>query len=268
MFLDHEVASFAPGSPDQSGSAHSVVSVRGETVFADLVVGADGGRSIVRKEFEDHQPPRVLPDVGWRGLPNGVPSDWKNGRISESWGGGSRFGIAPVSEGRTYWYATENTDSGIKLSREKWKAHLLDRFRQWHAPICDLIDATDERDILLSGICESLPLRSWSRGTLTLLGDAAHLMTPNLGQGAAMALEDAWVLAKSLQASGCNPTALNNYDRIRKYRASFVVWQSRQVGKVIQLEHPVLTAMRNGSLRLMPDWIGARALSPIFNFRA
>ena len=93
-------------------------------------------------------------------------------------------------------------------------------------------------------------------------------LTSNLGQGAAMALEDASVLAKCLQASGCNHAALEQYERIRKSRASFVVWQSRQVGKMIQLEHPVLTAARDGVLRLMPDWIGVRALSPIFNFRA
>ncbi len=245
----------------------TVTSGHGVTLSADLLVGADGGNSVVRAAIGDARTPRVLGYVGWRGLVSQVPIEWNDGRISESWGDGGRFGIAPVAAGRTYWYATENAPAGWNVPVEKRKAHLLKRFRNWHAPVCDLIAATQDDDILLSPISEQRALRSWHRGSATLLGDAAHLMSPNLGQGAAMALEDAWVLAECLREDGCGGTALLRYEKLRKRRISFTVWLSRQVGRLIQMEHPALMLARDTALRLTPDWIGACTLAPVFNFR-
>jgi len=265
VLLDREVVSV---SPSGIGERIAVRSARGETADADLIVGADGGRSMVRDFIAGAQAPRTLGYVGWRGLVSQLPSGWENGRITESWGRGGRFGIAPVSAGRTYWYATENVPSGWDVPPEKRKAHLLARFRDWHSPICELIEATNDPDILLSSISEQAALRSWFRGSVTLLGDAAHLMTPNLGQGAAMALEDAWILAECLRAEICDRDALKRYERLRKRRASLVVWLSHQVGRMIQLENPALAALRDGMLRVTPDWVGACMLAPVFNFRA
>jgi len=145
---------------------------------------------------------------------------------------------------------------------------LLSRFRTWHAPICDLIDATSEEDILLTEISEQPPIRTWSRGGVILLGDAAHLMTPNLGQGAAMAMEDAWVLAECLRNGDDFPGSLRRFKRLRKPRDSWIVWKSRQIGKIIQLQRPEWVSLRDGLLRITPDWVGARSLAPVFDFRA
>ena len=265
VLLNHEVREVKHAS---QGGTTSVTSAHGATYSPDLLVGADGGNSTIRAAVGDARLPRALGYVGWRGLVSQVPTGWEDGRISESWGEGGRFGIAPVTAGRTYWYATENKLAGWNVPIEARKAHLLRRFRHWHAPVCDLIAATNDDDILLSQISEQHTLRSWHRGSVTVLGDAAHLMSPNLGQGAAMAMEDAWVLAKCLREHGTGNAALLHYEKLRRRRTSFIVWLSRQVGSLIQIEHPLLTVARDTALRLTPDWIGTRSLTPVFNFRA
>ena len=183
-------------------------------------------------------------------------------------GNGGRFGIAPVGDGRTYWYATENVAAEWNVPPAERKGRLLSRFHEWHAPIADLIAATTDEAILLNDISEQEALKTWGRGCVTLLGDAAHLMTPNLGQGAAMALEDAWVLAGCLETAPRIAEAVQRYERLRKPRASSIGWQSRQVGRLIQLQNPALTALRDAGLRLLPDWMGTWGMRSVFGFRA
>lgn len=261
--LGHEVISIA----DDPAKGVEVQAANGHAGWAKIVVGADGGRSIVRNLVFGAQSLRRLGYVGWRGMVDLVPEGWKCGRISESWGDGGRFGIAPVSGHRTYWYATENVPENWPIPMEGRKSHLLAKFRSWHAPICELIEATPDENILLGDISEIASLNAWQSNSVALLGDAAHLMTPNLGQGAATALEDAWVLVKCFAEIGVNPSALARYEMLRRSRAGQIVWQSRQVGRLIQLKSPVLSAIRDFSLRLLPDFAGALALAPVFNFR-
>jgi len=240
----------------------------GDSCMADLVIGADGGKSIVRKLIFGSNDLRECRYVGWRALVDHVPKGWDDGRITESWGGGCRFGIAPISPTRSYWYATENIRPGWGLPPEQYKAHLLAKFHHWHRPISDMIEATPPENILLNSIADHPQLPRWSRGRVGLLGDAAHLMTPNLGQGAAMALEDALVLADCLRQCGPRESALLNYERRRRWRAAYVVWQSRQVGRMIQVELPWLSWLRDTVLRLTPDALGMLSMAPVFDFRA
>jgi 2-polyprenyl-6-methoxyphenol hydroxylase-like FAD-dependent oxidoreductase len=264
LLLDHEAVSVEPGQPE--GMA-TVGFANGVQRMAKLVVGADGGKSILRQRVFGSTSPRPLSYVGWRALVNWVPPEWRSGMVSESWAEGCRFGIAPVGGGRTYWYATENASPGWAPAALDYKRHLLRRFSSWHKPIERLIEATPDQDILLTPICEQAPLATWRSGQVIVLGDAAHLMTPNLGQGAAMALEDAWVLAACLAEEGSMSRALRQYERRRRLRARSIVWLSRQVGRMIQLEQPALWRLRNLALRWTPDWLGELALSPVFNFR-
>jgi 2-polyprenyl-6-methoxyphenol hydroxylase-like FAD-dependent oxidoreductase len=267
-------------SPDAVRLGQEVISIRndpaegakvqaanGHSKWAKVVIGADGARSIVRNLVFDARPAGRLGYIAWRGMVDRVPGEWKSGSISESWGDGARFGIAPVSDRRTYWYATENRPIDWTVPVEQRKAHLLGRFRCWHAPICELIEATPDEDILLSDISEVSLLKTWCCKSVALLGDAAHLMTPNLGQGAAMALEDAWVLAESFEQFGVNSAALAQYEKLRRTRARQIIWQSRQLGRLIQIENPILSCLRDLGLRLLPDFAGALAFAPVFSFR-
>jgi 2-polyprenyl-6-methoxyphenol hydroxylase-like FAD-dependent oxidoreductase len=223
---------------------------------------------MVRKQVFGGSPPRYCGYVGWRALVEFRPSNWPAGSVAESWGPGGRFGIAPVNDSQTYWYATENVPAGWSVPAGQRKAYLLDKFRDWHEPIREVIQHTPEEQILLHEICDHTDPACWNRDGAILIGDAAHLMSPNLGQGAALALEDAWLLAKSVAAHGCHERALPAFSASRARRVAQVAWQSRQLGRLIQLRHPVLWRLRNVGLRLTPDWIGSLSLRSVFDFRA
>lgn len=236
--------------------SNEIVFADGERCRARWVIGADGHRSVVRK---DRRPQRFAGYTGWRALGPEVPDYVRRKVLSESWGNGMRFGISPVCGRQTYWYATINGPSPWQSPSER-KAGLLDAFRRWHDPIPDLINATDASAILESPITDSPPGWPATHPRTALIGDAAHHLTPNLGQGAAMAIEDALVLADCL-ANDKDP--LRAFARKRKTRKAIVSMLSRAAGSVIQQNHPATEAIRNLSLRALPracsllpvDWV-------------
>ena len=213
----------------------------GAEAVGDLVIGADGLHSQVRAGLHGQQPPRYAGYMAWRGV---VPFAHSRLQPGETWGRGARFGQVPMQGGRVYWFAAYNTPAG-QHSPDGEQAELLRIFGHWHDPIRALIEATPEDTILRNDIHDRPPLNQWGRGRVTLLGDAAHPMTPNLGQGACQALEDAVVLAKQLQATADIPTALRAYEAARIPRTTMIVEQSRRVGMVGQWANPVAVAGRN-----------------------
>ena len=109
-----------------------------------------------------------------------------------------------------------------------------------------------------SDISDRAPVRRWHRGRVVLLGDAAHPMTPNLGQGACQAIEDAAVLAEALPADGDVGEALTRYEQRRIARANGIVLGARRFGQVAQWRHPVAVWLRNTAMQLTPASVAAR----------
>lgn len=148
-----------------------------------------------------------------------------------------------VDVGRVYWFATANAPEGEKDgplgSPAGVKAKLLRLYAGWHRPVADLVEATEEDAILRTDIYDREPLEErWGKGRVTLLGDAAHPMTPNLIRGACLAIEDAVVLGRCLDEEGGKGEALRRYERLRSDRVAMVVRRSRLVGTVGQVEPP------------------------------
>jgi 2-polyprenyl-6-methoxyphenol hydroxylase-like FAD-dependent oxidoreductase len=157
-----------------------------------------------------------------------------------------------MSKGRAYWFAQFYTPEDAPDKAGGRKRQMLDLFQDWHDPIPGVIEATAEEDILRNPIYESEPLRHWSRGRVTLLGDAAHTMTPNLGQGACQAIEDAVELAECLTANTDSVSALKHYENRRVRRTNRVTLLARLVGQVVQWENPMACRIRNALIKRTP----------------
>jgi 2-polyprenyl-6-methoxyphenol hydroxylase-like FAD-dependent oxidoreductase len=228
----------------------------GRTVSGDLLVGADGLNSVVRAALHGQDSPTYAGCTAWRAV---VPFDTRTIRASESWGAGNLFGQVPIRGNRVYWYAAKNTPPGERPASAK--AELLHLFGSWHEPIRALIDAADESAILQNDIFDRAPLRSWGTGRITLLGDAAHPMTPFLGQGGCQALEDAVVLGRRLRNAPDVPAALRAYEAERIPRANAFVRRSRLVGRIARLRNPLAVALRNGLFKRLDPQRQARQLA-------
>ncbi len=223
---------------------------------ADLIVGADGIRSAVRASvWPDAPAPRYAGYTAWRMVTPPVQVDG----ISESWGAGARFGYAPLPDGRVYCFAVANAREG---DPGQGLAGLRRRFSGWHRPIPALLDAAAQDALLHDDLYELPPLRAYTAGKVVLAGDAAHAMTPNLGQGACQALEDAVVLATCLDGPG----GLAAYDRARRRRTQMITLRSHRIGVAAQWESPVAVRIRNTAVRLLPRSSFLRSLAPVLDW--
>ena len=224
---------------------------------ADLVVGADGMRSITRRSvWPDAPAPRYVGYTSWRLVTPPVPVT----EAAESWGRGERFGYAPLPDGRIYCYATANAPEG---AADGGLAGLARRFGSWHAPIPALLAAADPGAVLHHDLYELPPLSTYVSGRVALAGDAAHAMTPDLGQGACQALEDAVVLG-DVMASG---DGLAGYDRQRRPRTQMITRRSRRIGAAAQWASPAAVHLRTAGLRLLSA-SQARSLAPVLDWAA
>jgi 2-polyprenyl-6-methoxyphenol hydroxylase-like FAD-dependent oxidoreductase len=261
--LDAEVEGF-----EQDESGVSVFLAGGSEKRADILVGADGLRSNIRTALFGPEKPRYAGYTAWRAVvePTEELLPWGTG--FESWGRGLRFGCAHIGRGRVYWFAAANAPElerdGPSGSLAGPKATLLRLFGNWHPPIGELVEATDEGVILRTDIYDREPPgKIWGEGRVTLVGDAAHPMTPNLGQGACQAVEDAVVLARCLQKGDATAVALRRYERSRHERVAMVVRRSRRVGRVGQLKNHLLCRSRDRVLAMIPPKVQLRQLEEV-----
>jgi 2-polyprenyl-6-methoxyphenol hydroxylase-like FAD-dependent oxidoreductase len=225
----------------------------GERLVCDGVVGADGIHSRMRGRLTRPGQPVYRGYAIFRGMAN-VPDNFAVGHNSESWGEGSRFGILAIGDNKVCWYATVN--SSVPPHAVDWpKGKLQQMFSRWHSPIPELIAATEPSAIMMDPACDRQPARSWSRGPATLIGDASHALTPNLGQGACMAMEDALVLANCLSRRENVVAGFRLYEATRYPRVRNAVWRSRWLGGVGQWENRAAISVRNAVTKVMPGRI-------------
>lgn len=243
-----------------SETSGAVLHTTGGDLPADLVVAADGIRSALRASlFPLAEGPRYAGYTAWRM----VVDDPGGTEAAETWGPcGQRFAILPIADGRCYCYATADVPPGTGYEDEA--AELRRRFARWHAPIGALLAPLTREDVLRNDIEELPPLPAMHRARVALLGDAAHAMTPDLGQGACQAIEDAVVLAATIDSEV--PAALAQYTAARLARTSAVVRRSSRAGA---LYHRPLSVRRAAArlMNLIPPGAIARSLTPVLDWQ-
>jgi 2-polyprenyl-6-methoxyphenol hydroxylase-like FAD-dependent oxidoreductase len=236
-----------------------------QTVVAEIVVGADGVRSAVRRSLFGEEPLRYGGHRAWRAGTR-FDDEYVRDRFVEVWGVGGGFGFGPAGPGRVYWYCFETVPEGTPAP-ERAREGFLRRYGGWFEPIPALIESTDPDAIEPTFTYDRRPRRTWGRGRVTLVGDAAHPMKPNIGQGAAQALEDAVVLGSCVAGSADPEQALRAYERRRVRRANRVVRASRQAGRAAEVRSPLGARVRDAVMKALPDRLTIAQQRRIAEFR-
>ncbi|HEY2769333.1 MAG TPA: FAD-dependent monooxygenase [Solirubrobacteraceae bacterium] len=227
-----------------------------EPLEADLLVGADGIGSVVRELVAPGIRPRPAGYGAWRAVTPAGASPLAPAGAFETTGRGRRFGLVGLTEGRTYWFAALPDPAGAR-------ADLRRAFTGWHDPISDALDATPESARTWQPIGDLPRLPRWHRGDVVLIGDAAHAMTPNLGQGAAQALEDVAALHGALTRHRHLADALRAYEAERKRRAERIVTLSRAMGWLLQGSSPLLASIRDALASHTPQAVLIRQFDAV-----
>lgn len=227
----------------QDGAGVTVIRRDGGEMRADLLVGADGIHSTVRRGVWPDAPEPVFQRIlCWRGVT--APGAVWPVRGFQTWSRGARFGAHPLVGERVFWFLTVRQEQpGLRFDDDL--GEVAARTRGWHKPIPGLLAATPPEAVLRHDIHDLDPLPSYAKGRIALLGDAAHAMTPFLAQDACQALEDAVVLAAEAVGADSVPQALDRYDKARRPR-------SQQVQRMARTDPRLSLSTSGATYRLMP----------------
>lgn len=217
----------------------------GNQIESKIVFGADGIKSPIRNMILKTGTIRNSGQKCWRGLVDFDLPEKHHQEAFEMWGKGKRFGFVKISDKKVYWYACVNEKSfGRYLG-------IAEIFHDFDPLVLQLIEATAHENIICNTISDLAPIPQWHAENLCLIGDAAHATTPNMGQGACQAIEDAYIIGKLLEKNTDFNTIFGKFQNIRRKKVDYIVNTSRSIGKVSQWERG--NSIRNFLIGLIPE---------------
>jgi 2-polyprenyl-6-methoxyphenol hydroxylase-like FAD-dependent oxidoreductase len=223
-----------------------------------VLVGADGIHSAVRQQLRPGEKPLYQGHIVWRGVLVPGREMFPPSTFRMFVGRGAFFVIFNVGLGRVYWAGMKLLPQGSKDEPCGRKQEVLNHHRGFPEPVEALIEGTEESAILRHDVFDREPDTWWGKGRVTLLGDAAHLTTPHVGQGYGISVEDGIVLAKDLALTqglrdkNTIEMALRSYEKKRMPRTGSIVLESRRIGNLYKMMNPVQCLIRNTILWLTP----------------
>ncbi len=248
-------------------------------VMSDLLIGADGIHSVVRGHVLGNCRPRYAGYTCYRGVCEAPTTLVSTGYVCEAWGRGQRFGVTSLADDQIYWWAT--CPSPPNETEKNPRERLKELFKNWAAPIPQLLKTTPANAILKNDILDHEPRLPWHRGRVAMVGDAAHAVTPNFGQGGCLAIEDAVVLSRllrplvedlrkrgSVASSSAIEKVFGAFANERFERCRWLAKKSNQMGNLGQWSSWLSVALRNFAIGLTPPPLIWRMILRPTNFDA
>jgi 2-polyprenyl-6-methoxyphenol hydroxylase-like FAD-dependent oxidoreductase len=255
-------------SVDQSEDQVCASLSDGSSVTAAIVVGADGFNSQIRRMAGLGGEKRYSGSSSYRALARGacILTPEAGHEAYEIWAKGCRVGFSKINADDYYWYLTFDAPAGETSSADKMRTHAETLFRTHFSQWIGLLEKTRPEEILRTDISDLKPLPKWSSGRIGLIGDAAHATTPNLGQGGAMAVEDAFVLADSFAQAGLSESAWKIFEQRRRKKVDWTVSTSWSIGRVCHTGNRLFRFVRNLALKKTPESVSRKQVQRMYRF--
>ncbi len=234
----------------------------GSTHEAEVLVAADGIHSPIRKKLLPESKERYAGYTCWRAIIDNTKLQITES--SETWGNNGRFGIVPLAHNKIYWFACINAKAQDEKMKAFRVADLAAHFKDFHAPIPQILQETKDEHLLWKDINDLQPIHQLAFGNIVLIGDAGHATTPNMGQGACQAIEDAIILADELSKTDNVTAAFKAFEKRRIQRVHRIVNTSWTFGKIAHIENTLLISARNFLFRHIPASINEKQVQVVY----
>jgi 2-polyprenyl-6-methoxyphenol hydroxylase-like FAD-dependent oxidoreductase len=233
--------------------------------LADLLVGADGIHSRIREQLFPGVALRYSGQTCFRGIAEIELSRELAEACREIWGGKNRFGFSAVGTCQVYWFAPQLAPAGQTDPLDSRMQRLRETYGEFPEPVCEILAATRAENTIRTDLFDFPPIPSWRQGRVVLLGDAAHAMTPNLGQGGAQAMEDALVLADQVTRAQSLSESLQNYERLRMPKVRWIVNTAWTFGKISHWQNPLARWVRDAAIRSTPHSVERKQMERLYS---
>lgn len=239
----------------------------GNTATGDYLLACDGIHSPIRRQLLPDSTIRYAGYTCWRGVLNHNLKDLNTSIATETWGKEGRFGVVPLTNNRIYWFACINSKTAKNRLFEAFKIeHLQENFEKYHFPIPQSLNLTTQNDVFWDDITDLQPLKQLAFDNILLMGDAGHATTPNMGQGACQAIEDAVVLRNCIRQFSTDSSekierSFKAFENKRLPRTTKIVNTSWTFGKAAQFTNSVAISLRNFAVKMTPESVAAKQAS-------
>lgn len=250
---------------EQTSSAVQAIFADGTVAESDFLIAADGIHSKARQQIHPWQKLRYSGQTCWRFIATIPVPEAEQHNMYEIWANekGLRVGYSKIDKQQLYVFITHAAEPGGKDESGALRKYLLQLCASFPPIVHQLIQAANEHDIIRTDLWDFKPVKQWIQGRVALLGDAAHATTPNLGQGACQAIEDAFVLAHELSKSEHIEACLLNYQKTRMAKATYITntsWLLSTITNTTGIQKKLWMFI----LRNTPKWINQLQLDKVY----